>query len=673
MAAYQDSIWQPSVERSASAQLTAFERWLKERRNLSFDSYENLWQWSIDDQAGFWSAVAEYYQVMFSTGCRTVLASADMPGAQWFVGAELNFVEHLLRHSRRDEPAILFTSETIGNGEISWLDLWRQVGALAQTLSALGVKEGDRVCAILPNTPHAVIAFLATASIGAIWSIASPDMGVNAVIDRFSQIEPQVLIACDGYVYGGKWFHRDGEIAKLREALATSLQAFIHVPLLGSDVPDALKDVDWSAAVTGSGAMTIKQVDFNHPLWILYSSGTTGLPKPIVHGHGGMLLNALVTLDIHMDLEAGDRYFLMSSTGWMVWNMQVMGLLLGATICLFDGSPTGAGEKPDLNHIWDYVAQTAVNVFGSGAAFYALCQKNSIEPNNRHEFPALKTISSTGSPLSPEGYQWIYAHVKTDVWLNCVSGGTDICGAFLTGVPTLPVYLGEMQCRSLGAAVYAFNEHGKSVLGEVGELVCTRPLPSMPLYFWGDKDDARYIESYFDMYTSEDGTSIWRHGDWLKLVPHQSATGGVIYGRSDTTINRHGIRIGSSEIYRAVETLPEIVDSLLVDLEYLGRESYMPLFVQLRPGLGLTDELRARIIDAVRLNVSPRMVPDEIFQLHEVPYTLTGKKVELPIRKLLLGQAEREVINRDVVRNPASLDWFLEFVRIRAQEISQRK
>lgn len=662
------ALWQPSAERVASSRLTAFQNWLRTNRGLAFADYESLWQWSVTDLDAFWGALWDYYDIQASHPYERVLQDERMPGARWFEGAQLNLADQVFRHRDLQTPAILFDSESAGQGEISWSELERQVGALAATLRAHGVGPGDRVCAYLPNVPHAVIAFLAVASLGAIWSISSPDMGVANIINRFAQIEPKVLIACDGYRHGGKPYARHAEATRLIEALP-SLQAVIHVSLLaaGLAVPPALAALDWSTAIAAAAPLQTVQLPFDHPLWILYSSGTTGLPKAIVHGHGGILMNMLLSCDIHTDLSPGDRFFWISSTGWMVWNVQLSGLLVGATICLYDGSVTGSAATPDWQHMWRFVERNRITTFCAGAAFYANCLKNDIRPGDAFELDALRTLGSTGSPLSPDCYRWIYDAVKRDIWLCCVSGGTDVAGAFLNGTPTLPVFEGEMQCRNLGAAVYAFDDAGKPVYDQVGELVCTRPLPSMPLYFWGDKNNARYLESYFDTFCGDDGSRIWRHGDWLRLVPRPTATGGVIYGRSDSTINRHGIRMGTAEIYAAVEAVPEIIDSMVVDLEYLGRESYMALFVHLRPGAILDDALDSSIRSAIRTGASARMVPNEIFAVPEIPRTLTGKKLELPVKKLLLGQPEQKVTNRDTMANPQSLDWFIDF----AQRLNQ--
>ncbi len=659
-------IWQPSPERIASARLTAFQTWLAEQSGLTFPDYEALWQWSVDNISDFWAALWDYYQIKASKPYSSALADERMPGAKWFEGAELNFVDQVFRHRDLETPAILYDSEVLGKGEISWRELERQVANFAQTLRDMGVGPGDRVCAYLPNVPHTVVAFLAVASLGAIWSVSPPEMGVSNIINRFAQIEPKVLIACDGYRNRGKVYRRSDESRQLLDSLP-SVKGLVWVPLLSIEdqCPEAAATITWNTAISGEAILQIAPQAFDHPLWILYSSGTTGLPKAIVHGHGGVLLNLLLSVDIHTDVAQGDRYFWICSTGWMVWNVQISGLLVGATICLYDGNATGPGPSADWDHIWRYVADNRISMFGAGAAFHASCLKNGVEPGKYFDLSNLKTLCSTGSPLAADSYRWIYDKVSADVWLCCVSGGTDIAGAFLTGVPTLPVHLGEMQCRNLGAAVYAYDDAGTPVVNEVGELVCVKPLPSMPLYFWGDGGNTRYLESYFDMFTVSDGRKIWRHGDWLKLIPRPGATGGMIYGRSDSTINRQGIRMGTAEIYSAVESIPEILDSIVVDLEYLGRESYMALFVKLDADALLDEALDKRIRNAIKTAASARMVPNDIFAVPDIPRTLTGKKLEVPLRKLLLGQAEEKVVNRDTMSNPASLDWYVDLAKRR--------
>jgi acetoacetyl-CoA synthetase len=651
----QKPAWQPSAETIRAAKLSAFSDWLARERGLRFADYDALWRWSVEDLEGFWGAVWDYFAVAAATPRTRVLADARMPGAQWFPGVSMNYVEQVFRHATAQRPAIVSGNEAGETRELSWAELQRQVGALAASLRAMGVGRGDRVVAYLPNIPETAIAFLAVASLGAIWSACSPDMGRIAVVDRFRQIAPKVLIAVDGYRYGGKAYDRRELIHELLAELP-SIDHMILLPALDAQADAAAfaNCTPWAQAVAGDAPLLVEHVPFEHPLWVVYSSGTTGLPKPIVHSQGGIVVEHLKLGAFHFDLGPQDRFHWYSSSGWIMWNCQMMGLLLGSTICIYDGNP----GWPDWNALWRFVGETRVTFFGAGAAFYLSCLKAHVEPNAVADLAALRAVGSTGSPLPPEGYQWIYDHVRQDIWLNPVSGGTDFAGCFVGGVPTLPVYLGEMQCRCLGARVEAWDDAGGPLVDEVGELVCSTPMPSMPLMFWNDPGDVRYRESYFDMYPG-----IWRHGDWIRITPRGGA---IIYGRSDATINRHGIRMGTSELYRAVEEIHEILDSLVVDLEYLGRESYMPLFVVMRPGHDLTPQLEATLRERIKLALSARHVPNEIFAVAEIPRTLSGKKMELPVKKLLLGQTIDTVANPDAMANPASLQWFVDFAARRA-------
>lgn len=651
-------IWTPSPETVARAQLTRYTDWLARTRGLRFADYDALWRWSVEDLDAFWASIWDYYAIRAATPYEQVLADHRMPGAKWFTGATLNYADHVLRNATNARPAIVFRNEAGVHRELAWSALAEQVAALAGALRRRGVKRGDRVVAYLPNIPETVVAFLATASLGAIWSVCSPDMGPAAVLDRFRQIEPKVLIACDGYRYAGKAYDRTGLVQEILAALP-SVGHTLLVPNLEADIdPAAFRGgLRWRAALAEGEGVAPEAVPFDHPLWVVYSSGTTGLPKPIVHGHGGIVLEALKLGGLHNDLGPEDRFHWYSSTGWIMWNCQVGGLLNGATICLYDGNP----GWPDWSTLWRFVGETGVTFFGAGAAFYASCLKAGVEPPKVADLSRLRALGSTGSPLSPECYRWIYEKVRPDIWLSPISGGTDFAGAFIGGAPTLPVRVGEMQCRCLGAKVEAWDDAGQPLIDEVGELVCTAPMPSMPLYFWNDPGGQRYRESYFETYPG-----VWRHGDWIRITPRPGAAGAIIYGRSDTTINRHGIRMGTSELYRAVEALPEVMDSLVVDLEYLGRESFMPLFVVLRPGVALDEALKARIKAEIREALSARHVPNEIYAIPEVPRTLSGKKLELPIKRLLLGHPIEKVANPDAMANPGSIAWFIEFARTRA-------
>jgi len=661
-------------------QLRLYQDWLQTQRQLHFDDYHALWRWSVTDLDAFWQSIWDYFDIQSPTPHSAVLADAHMPGAQWFPGAQCNYARQVFRHVQAADTAGM--PALISHGEkslaadstartLSWAELRRQSAALALHLQALGVQPGDRVAAYLPNAPEAAIAFLATASIGAVWSVCAPDMGAQAVLDRFRQIEPKVLIACDGVTYAGRDLDRSTVVNEIRAALPSVQHLIVH-DNLGTHAAiseHALFSVVCARDDDQTAAFEPLWVPFDHPLWIVYSSGTTGLPKAIVHGHGGIVLKGLVLTRLHDDIgcsydanSLGERFLWYSSTGWMMWNAQIYGLLGGTTCCIFDGNPGGTKDKPDWTTLWRFVAATRATFFGAGAAFYASCMKAGVDLSTCDDLLQVRALGTTGSPLSAEVQQWGTDQfhklgMKEDIWWCNISGGTDFASAFIGGNRELPLKAGEMQCRVLGCAVEAWSESGQAVVDEVGELVCLKPIPSMPLYLWGDKNNARYLSSYFDTYPN-----VWRHGDWLKITPQG---GCIIYGRSDATINRFGLRMGTSEIYNAVESLPEVLDSMVVDLEYLGRESYMPLFVVLREGAVLDDGLRARIAQAIRTALSPRFVPDKVFQVAEIPRTLSGKKQELPIKKLLLGQPIEKVVNRDAMANPGCLDWYVAFANQR--------
>ncbi len=648
-------LWEPSEEFKEDAKITHYMRWLEENKGLRFEDYEELWEWSVTELEEFWATIWEYGGVKASKPYTRVLSERKMPGAKWFEGAELNYAEHVFRHAddRPDEPAVMYQSETRALGEMTWRELRERVVAVAAGLKSLGVGRGDRVVAYVPNAPEAVVAFLACASLGAVWSSCSPDFGAGSVVDRFAQIEPKVLFAVDGYRYGGKDYDRTEVVAHLQSEMP-SLQKTVVVPYL-SDEPDVsgLKDVTfWHDLLSGNeGAeLSFKQVPFDHPLWVLYSSGTTGLPKAIVQGHGGILVEQLKKLKLHADVGPESRLFWFTTTGWMMWNFIVGGLLLGATILAYDGNP----GHPDMNVLWEFAQNTGMTCFGTSAGYLTSCMKSGIEPGKDYDLSALQSIGSTGSPLPPEGFDWVYKSVK-DLWLFSTSGGTDVCTAFVGGCPLLPVRSGEIQSRSLGAKVEAFDEEGNAVIDEVGELVITEPMPSMPLFLWNDEGGERYRESYFDMYPG-----IWRHGDWIKVKPSGSC---VIYGRSDSTINRGGVRMGTSEIYRAVESVPEVADSLVVDIQQPDGSAFMPLFVVLREDAELDDELKNKIKAAIRDTTSPRHVPNEILAVEDVPRTLNGKKLEVPVKKILSGTPPEKAASRDSLANPQTLDRYAELAR----------
>ncbi len=643
-------MWRPSEEVIAQANLSTFMKWLREHRGYQFESYQALWRWSVSKIEEFWASLWDYFDIIASRQPEIVLAERVMPGTVWFPGARLNYAENLLRHANSGRTAIYFRPEAGPLERISWDQLAGQAAALAAAFRDLGVSPGDRVVAYLPNIPQAISALLAAASLGAVWSSCPPDFGERSVLDRFSQIDPKVLIAVDGYIWGGRSFNRTEVVNRLQENLP-SLERTIVIDQIGAS--EKIAGESWEALLSQyeGAAFAFEQLPFSHPLWVLYSSGTTGLPKPIVQSQGGILLEHLKSIHLTMDLKKDDRFFWYTSTGWMMWNYLVGGLLNGTPIVLYDGSP----NFPDLNVLWALAAEAGMTYFGTGAAFILACMKADLHPGRDFDLSSLRALGSTGSPLPAEGFGWVYERVHTELALESFSGGTDLCTGFIGGIRTQPIYAGELQGPSLGANVQAFNESGMPVLDEIGELVITEPMTSMPLYFWNDPGMVRYRQSYFEMYPD-----VWRHGDWIEI---NARNGCVIYGRSDSTINRQGIRMGTSEIYRVVESHPEIADSLVVDLELLGRKSFMPLFVLLREGAALDERLKDSIKANVRSQISPRHVPDEIIAVEDIPYTLSGKKMEVPIRRILLGHPLEKAVNQGAMRNPESLEFYIEFAR----------
>jgi acetoacetyl-CoA synthetase len=626
--------WQPTERDIADARVTDFARFVQQRTGAPIADYKSLWQWSVDDTAAFWGALWEYFELGAPPG--RVLDNAEMPGARWFPGIRLNYVDQIVRNARSDRPAILHASEDGRVSELSWRELLGRTAAFARTLRSLGVTSGDRVVGYLPNIPEAVIAFLATASIGAIWSACGQDYSAKAALDRLGQLEPVVMVTADGYRYGGKFHQRRDDVAALRAGLPTLRATVLASELTAEDDTDDLDTVP---------------VDFDHPLWILFSSGTTGLPKGIMHGHGGVVLEHLKAIALQSDIGADDTFFWYTSPSWMMWNFQVAGLLVGATIVCYDGSPSY--PKPDT--LWDIAARVGATVLGTSPGYVLGCAKAGTVPRTEHDLSALRTVGITGSSLPPSSSLWLRDNVGEQVQVASISGGTDVVSAFVGGVRTVPVWPGELSAPYLGVALDAWDESGKPVRGEVGELVITKPMPSMPVAFWNDADGTRYHSAYFEMYPG-----VWRHGDWITITDRGSI---IVHGRSDSTLNRHGIRMGSADIYQSVERLPEIAEALVIGAEQPDGGYWMPLFVVLADGAELTDELRDKIKRAIRDEVSPRHVPDDIIVAPGVPHTRTGKKLEVPIKKLLQGADAAKVVEKSAVDDPALLDWYANLKR----------
>ncbi len=645
-------LWQPTLQSRKNSHLQHYIDWLSTTKGLVFDSYESLRQWSCSDISAFWQSQWEYFQIISHTPYTSVLSGDKMPDFRWFEGSTLNYAEHIFRQKTEHQPAILCKNEWQELKEMSWAELERQTAALAQFFRESGVTAGDRVVAYLPNSPHAMVAVLAAMSIGAVWSSCSPDFGATSVADRFAQIQPKILIAVDGYGYGGKSFDKRDTLLELCQLLPT-VEKVVFIPYLNETATFegvGKTVVHWNDILLSYHAskLVFSPLPFSHPVWVLYSSGTTGIPKAITHSHGGNLLEHLKYLHFHNDVQAGERFFWYSTTGWMMWNFTLAALLTGSTIVLYDGSP----GYPDLNGLWQLAEKAKISHFGTSAPFLVSCMKAGLSPAATFDLSALRSIGSTGSPLPPEAFGWVYEHIKPDVWLSSMAGGTDVCTAWVGGNPLLPVYQGEIQCRCLGCAMESWGEDGRPMpQEEVGEMVVTKPMPSMPVFFWNDADGAKYSSAYFEHFPD-----VWRHGDWIRITERGTL---VILGRSDSTLNRQGVRIGTAEIYRAIDQIPELKDALIINLEHEDGTDWMPLFVALNPGAELDASLISRIKTALRTAYSPRHVPDAILEVSDIPYTISGKKMETPVKKVLQRKPLEKAFNRDSMRNPEAMDFFI--------------
>jgi acetoacetyl-CoA synthetase len=651
-----DLLWTPGEARRNRSQVLRFMRWLEEHRGLRLDGYDALWRWSITDLEGFWLSIWDYFGVAASVPFDRVLGRRSMPGAEWFPGARLNYAGHILARERPEATALISVREGEPPRRMSWATLGLQVRILATQMRRMGVAPGDRVAAVLPNAPAAAIAMLATTSIGAIWSCCGPDFGTKGVLERFKQLAPKVFFYVDAYQYGGKRYERSAELREVLAGLQTVEQA-IYVPYDAGAAPTlpAGHVRSWDEVMdqprVAPADFVCEPVAFDHPLWILFSSGTTGLPKPIVQGHGGILLEHLKHLHFNFEATPGQPLFFFTATSWMIWNFLLSSLAANVIPVLYDGNPAYPG--PDA--LWKVIEESGATLFGTSPAYVELQRKAGIVPKERFNLDRLEAITLAGSPVSAECMQWVYANVKEDLWVASGSGGTDCCTGFVGGVSTLPVYAGEIQARALGCAAFAYDEQGREIIDEVGELVITQPMPSMPVYFWNDPGGKRYRESYFDVYPG-----IWRHGDFVRF----NQRGGVyVLGRSDSTLNRHGIRIGTAEIYRSLAMIEEIDDALIVNLDLPGGRFFMPLFVALRGGRILDESLTRRVGEQLRRDYSPRHVPDKIYQVQAIPYTLTGKKLEVPVRRILMGVDPEKAANRAALMNPAALDYFIDYAK----------
>ena len=640
-------LWTPSESFTKDSNMNSFRKWVNKNCQQSIENYQDLWNWSVSENSQFWESILKYFNLSYSGEYSEVASSnSQMHETNWFNGIQLNYAEHVFKNDFGKNPALIFQGEAKEYQEISIEKLKSETGKIAAYLKEKGVEKGDRVCSMLPNSPQAVIGFLATNSLGAIWTSCSPDFGTKSIIDRFNQIGPKVFIAANAYKYNGRVYNKTDEIKTIQEALP-DIQATLLVEYI-SDISANLKSDIWEEEINREEVkLVFNRVDFSHPIWILYSSGTTGKPKAITHSVGGILIEHYKALSLHQNVKPGDKFFWYSTTGWMMWNYATSALLTGGTVVIYDGSPV----FPTSDILWSFAEKAQITHFGAGASYYIFCMKEGMNFKKNQKIKNIQSFGSTGSTLPSECFDWFYEKVNPNLWLISLSGGTDICSGFVGGNPFESIYRGEIQCRMLGVNLKAYTDTGEPVIEELGEMVIENALPSMPIYFWKDKDNQRYKKSYFEMYPGK-----WRHGDWIKITKKNSL---IIYGRSDTTLNRGGIRIGTSEIYSATESVEEVIDSLVVCIDNQDGTQTMPIFIQLEANTELDSKLKRKIKKAIKTQFSARHIPDKIHQIPEVPYTLSGKKMEAPVKKILSGIPVKDSVSLDAMRNPKSLDYFV--------------